>query len=197
MVDNGKKQGGRTDQGELDWSKEGVIKAWFDYNAETGEFAWKSWVSPDWYKRPASYEKFMHNKAGKPVEFYIHSFGYFYCGIARFTKIYAHHIAWVSTYGEMPKNYIDHIDGDPTNNAIKNLRDVTKTINDRNKGPVTNNTSGFTGVSWHKRAKKWTSTIRVNGESVYLGLFKTAEDAATARKKFIEENSHYGFIDRN
>lgn len=44
-----------------------------------------------------------------------------------------------------------------------------------------NNSSGFTGVSWNRRRKKWESYIRFQGTQYHLGLYDNLEDAAKAR----------------
>jgi hypothetical protein len=47
-------------------------------------------------------------------------------------------------------------------------------------GPKKRSSSGFTGVSWHKGARKWGAYIRRDGVRRYLGLFRTAEEAHRA-----------------
>jgi hypothetical protein len=44
-------------------------------------------------------------------------------------------------------NVVDHIDGDNQNNTISNLREVTWTVNARNKKLTSRNTSGVNGVN--------------------------------------------------
>lgn len=46
------------------------------------------------------------------------------------------------------KNIIDHINRIKTDNRIENLRFVTAVQNNTNKGLISNNTSGYTGVSY-------------------------------------------------
>lgn len=48
-----------------------------------------------------------------------------------------------------------------------------------------NNTSGYTGVSWHKNTSKWRANIGEfnNGKRKHLGLFKNIEDARDAYNK--------------
>lgn len=98
---------------QLDRSIEGVIKAWFDYNPETGEIKWKKWVSPAWYKYKGAYSNYMNNRAGTVVTFSKKSDGHLYTSAGGRDGILAHRIAWVLVYGELPVHQIDHIDGNP------------------------------------------------------------------------------------
>lgn len=177
----------------IDRSIEGVIKAWFDYNTETGEITWKEWVSPEWYKYKGSYISFLKERAGNRVAFSQHPSGYFHVGAGGISVIFAHHIAWVLTYGRMPANYIDHIDGNTQNNTITNLRDVSKAVNNRNRKMRSDNTSGVTGVCWNKVCKKWYAQVTINGKKKNLGAFQTLEDAHNAREEFFAENTHLGY----
>ena len=52
-----------------------------------------------------------------------------------------------------------------------------------NRGNQSNNTSGFKGVHWHKYAKKWMASIKVNKVPIYLGLFVDPIEAARAYDK--------------
>ena len=78
------------------------------------------------------------------------------------------------------KKVIDHIDKNKANNNVKNLRWATIQENGFNQGKRINNTSGFKGVSFHKKANKYQARIRVNGKRKHLGLFLTPEDASYA-----------------
>jgi len=105
----------------------------------------------------------------------------------------AHALAWYFVHGEYPKGkyQIDHIDHDKQNNAISNLRKVTASQNQRNRKLNKNNTSGFTGVVFHKPSDKWFSFIRLKpGTKKFLGSYENIEDAILARK---EANVRYGF----
>lgn len=94
----------------------------------------------------------------------------------------AHRIAWLMHYGEWPE-YIDHIDGDGTNNRISNLRSVSMSENMKNKPLQENNTSGVSGVTYIKSRKKWLARISNNGERVVIGVFDEFNDAAQARRR--------------
>jgi len=92
---------------------------------------------------------------------------------------YTHRIAWLIYYGEWPKNQIDHINQDPTDNRIENLRDVTQAENQKNRTLYNNNTTGYLGVSKHHG--KYRARIRINNIDKHLGYYDTAEEAAAVR----------------
>ena len=97
---------------------------------------------------------------------------------------YAHRLAWLYSYGEWPTQVIDHIDGDPLNNRITNLRDVPQEINSQNTRIANaNNKSGLLGAFWHCQNKNWRARIMVSGKSHSLGCFKTPEAAHEAYKQ--------------
>ena len=79
------------------------------------------------------------------------------------------------------KEYVDHIDNNPQNNHISNLRFATNKENQHNSKPSNNNTSGYKGVCWQKRVKKWLARIQIDGISIHIGLFDNLEDAKIAR----------------
>jgi len=107
--------------------------------------------------------------------------GYKLIGIDK-VQYLSHRLAWLYMYGEFPTDAIDHIDQNPSNNKIDNLRDVTSTKNQRNRKLCKNNTSGVHGVYWHKAGKKWCSKISINDKIIYLGLFVEFHEAVNARK---------------
>ena len=77
----------------------------------------------------------------------------------------------------------DHINKNKLDNRKCNLRTVTHSKNLMNTGLWENNTSGYKGISWYKRYKKWEAKICVNYKQIYLGRFKGLSDAIKARKK--------------
>ena len=62
------------------------------------------------------------------------------------------------------KANVDHIDENKANNNVKNLRWATNQDNLYNQGKIKNNTSGYKGVCFHKKIKKYAAHIRINNE---------------------------------
>lgn len=94
--------------------------------------------------------------------------------------VMAHRLAWFITFGELPDGMIDHINGDPSDNRIANLRVATNAENARNGKRRSTNTSGYKGVHWRKVEKRWCAKITVDGKRIQIGQFSTAEEAHAA-----------------
>jgi len=107
---------------------------------------------------------------------------------------YSHRLIYMMFYGEMPIQ-IDHIDGNPSNNKIENLRKADNTKNSFNKNLYKSNTSGVKNVYWDKNCKKWAVLIQAFGKKKYLGLFKDLElaelVAIEARNKYHKEYANH------
>lgn len=89
---------------------------------------------------------------------------------------------------DCPKDFIvDHQDGDTSNNIRDNLRIATYSENGMNHKIYSQNTSGYTGVSWDKKNKKWISYITKNGKQIILGYYNNKEDAIKTRKEAEEK----------
>lgn len=84
----------------------------------------------------------------------------------------AHRVAWAIYYGEWPDSDIDHINHNPHDNRIDNLRLCDDSQNQANRhcGPLR-------GITYHKRCKKWQAQIKVRGKNIYLGLFADKREA--------------------
>jgi hypothetical protein len=93
-----------------------------------------------------------------------------------------HHIVWYVVYGYWPRE-LDHINGIKKDNRLINLREVKPGENQKNRPIQKNNTSGCSGVLFHKRDKKWATYIRVKGIMVYLGYYDSYNVAVKVRKK--------------
>jgi hypothetical protein len=87
-------------------------------------------------------------------------------------------LAWLWMTGRWPKDDVDHIDLDRTNNRWGNLRPATRAQNVVNSGRRATNKSGFKGVSF--KNGRWRATIRTGGRCLHLGYFPTPEEASHA-----------------
>jgi hypothetical protein len=93
----------------------------------------------------------------------------------------SHRLAWLYQFGHWPTAEIDHINGDPSDNRICNLRDVDRVTNAQNqRSPKAVNKSGFLGVHRKTITGSWVASIGHKKKIIYLGAFNTASEAHAA-----------------
>lgn len=102
----------------------------------------------------------------------------------------AHRLAWFYCHGVWPDSEIDHQFHDRDDNRAKFIRKATPSENSMNRSVRNDNSSGFKGVSWNKKSKKWSAEITSKGKRMFLGFFEHPELAAEAYRKAVEE--HHG-----
>jgi len=81
---------------------------------------------------------------------------------------------------------VDHINRDSLDNRRCNLRICTHQQNQFNQDLQSNNSSGYSGVSYYPPRSKYRARIKFWKNDIHLGYFQTLEDAARSRK-FAEE----------
>jgi len=137
------------------------VRAIFDYDGENG------WL----IRKKDKYERIVNRPCGhKP-----NGKGYGHVGIGG--KWYCtHRIIWLWHHGYLSK-FIDHIDRNPMNNKIENLRPITLSENQHNQTKRINNSSGYFGVSFHKQTGRFVAYIGVDNKNTNLGYFPTPEEA--------------------
>jgi len=139
-----------------------ALKKLVRYDPETGEFTWL--VSN-------SNRVKVGDRAGSQ-----RSTGY--RALAVLGKLYQEHrLAWLYMTGEWPEAFIDHRNGSRNDNRWANLRAATKAENGQNYVRSAGK-SGLVGAT--RRDGGWVSQIRVSGRPLYLGYFKTPEEASAA-----------------
>ena len=143
------------------------VRNLFIYDPETGEFRWRQSRGPRVEGEIAGGKNQKND--------------YWMLGID-YKKHLAHRIAWLYHYGEWPKGQIDHINGNPRDNRIGNLRVVDIYAQNQNRKIPKQNKSGVMGVCWDKVAGKWRATVGTGGKNKYLGLFADLEEAEKAVK---------------
>ncbi len=107
--------------------------------------------------------------------------GYIYLkGWKKFSKLYGHHYAWFMTYGNVDFELLDHINRNPSDNRICNLRIATHQENSQN-----NNAKG---IVYRKDCNKYQARITTTEKRISLGFFNTEEEA---RQAYLDAKSIY------
>lgn len=76
----------------------------------------------------------------------------------------AHKLIYAMHNGGVCPDYIDHIDGNKSNNKLENLRPATIAQNAQNVGLHKNSTTGVKNVSWSPSKNKWKVLVSANGK---------------------------------
>lgn len=106
--------------------------------------------------------------------------GYLYVGIEK-RLVLAHRVIWeMHNPPLLPGDEIDHRDTDRLNNRLENLRLASRHQNGCNTSLPSHNTSGFKGVSLHKRSGRFAAYYKKHGKKQHIGYFATAEEAHAA-----------------
>jgi len=145
-----------------------VLRERLDYNPETGELSWK---------------KHRHPKRVGTIATCKTREGYHCLKINR-ERYYAHRVIWRLHTGEnLPEGMvIDHINHDPSDNRISNLRLVTLSENTYNttQNNVLNPDTSLKGIN-QTEGNRWKVQIRHGGKTLYLGTYDTLPEAIAAR----------------
>lgn len=93
---------------------------------------------------------------------------------------YVHRLMWEAAYGPIPKSFvIDHIDHNPENNRLSNLRLVSRSDNSTNRRPGLNN-----GI--YPYGGKWSAIVKVKGKRAIVGTFNTEAEAVQAQQSYVQ-----------
>jgi len=139
------------------------LKKFLSYDKQTGEFYWMVNKGPT---------------ARKGGLFGSDCNGYRYGTINR-KRYYLHRLAFLFMEGVIPPN-VDHKNRNKSDNSWDNLRSSTQSENLANTTIRKDNTSGFKGVHWNKRSKKWQSRICFEGKRLTVGFYTCKYRAAIA-----------------
>lgn len=114
-------------------------------------------------------------------KWYLNAIGYVYSGKGG----YFHRFVLKLKKGERCE--VDHKDGNKLDNRRSNIRKCSRTQNSLNKGKSVSNTSGYKGVHFLKRIKKWIAYIKAGKKIKYLGSFSSKTEAAIAYTKVVKK----------
>lgn len=144
------------------------LKERLSYDAETGIFIW---IMSTTARVPVG------AKAGK-----LDAGGYITIKIDN-VQYKAHRLAWLFQTGVHPEKYVDHINGNRSDNRFINLREADERLNAQNTRTARkdNKSSRFLGVSLERSSGKWIASIAIDGSnSKKLGRFQTELEASEA-----------------
>ena len=158
---------------------------YFYYNDESGKLYWK---------KPTARCVKIGDIAGCPQYNYKHKDKVIHLIVVLHGHHYlVHRIIFALFHGDVLclNKVIDHIDGNPENNLINNLRLVTNRENCQNRKDQRE--SGKTGYYWFKATKKWRAEIREENSGIrhHLGYFCKEEEAQCAyleALRYLKEN---------
>ena len=167
------------------------------YDAETGKLFWRPRLRdsfPNDRMANTWNSRFQGKEAGAS-----HSHGYLIVRVTLDGKthtLYAHRIIWAMIYDAWPALHIDHINGNPADNRISNIREASRSENMHNRRGRHNGSSIFKGV--HRlHDGGWCASLRVSnpsrsgrGKSIYIGYFR--DEAAAARAYNEAAIRHHG-----
>lgn len=110
------------------------------------------------------------------------------CRDGKPTRVSVHSIVALAFIGERGSLVVDHIDDNPSNNALTNLRLISHSLN-LARGKGINSKHGFRGIS--KRVNpsgsiSWRSYATINGKHHHLGTFSTPAEASRFREEYVE-----------
>lgn len=156
------------------------IKEILHYDSETGVFTWKD--------RNNRYTKRLNGKQAGCLR----NDGYLTIGIKN-KLILAHRLVFLYMEGNLPENFVDHIDGVRTNNKWSNLRHATKSENEQNIfNHRANNKLGIIGVCLNKKYGTYIAQIWINKKHIHIGNFETPQKAHEAYLQAKRQFHPYG-----
>ena len=169
-----------------------VLRQLLRYEADTGKLFWLP-RGPEWFQDskydPCRVSHWWNERFSGCEAFCTFDVKGYPYGFIFNRRVAGHRIVWEFHNGAI-LGEIDHIDGNPGNPRIENLRDVSRKANMQNKRTYRRNSSGFRGVYWSKVSQKWRVALSMNGKERHLGYF-TDFDAAVAARKHAETETGF------
>lgn len=156
-----------------------VLEELLSYDPETGELRWRVTRGGG---RNAARQGAIAGCAYADGRIYVRLNG---------SKYISYRLAWKLFYKEEPPPIMDHIDGDPTNNKILNLRAASGFENAANRRKLTSSSTGIKGLCWQARYSGYHASITQEDirSRKWFGVsaYGSKEAAFEAAKKWIQD----------
>jgi hypothetical protein len=146
------------------------LREFYDYDPETGYLISKR---RNWAGRPVK-GVLNNSKSGAWVIMLYREDG---------TKLNTNYgrVVFCWHHGRWPDGEIDHIDRNPRNNKIENLREADRVLQSQNTWKFNY------GAYWNKSCNKWQASIKIHGKNKGLGLYETQKEAQEAYMRACDE----------
>lgn len=167
-----------------------VLRQLLDYDPDSGVMRWKH-RGREWFssssrrKAETSMNAWNARYAGSLAFTSLHKDGYKSGGLLGMSVL-AHRVLWALVYGEWP-DCLDHINGNPSDNRIQNLRAVSQDVNNKNRRR--SKSGSVLGV--YQRGRRWAAYIGARPKRIHLGQFGCQTAAMIARKKAERELGYH------
>lgn len=163
-----------------------ILRTLWSFNASSGTFTWKPRPDVDIKDRRWN-GKFSGRQVGCQT-----SQGYIRTTVkinGKNVGLLLHRVVWAFATGQWPTGLIDHKNEVKSDNRVDNLRIATHAQNISNRVQK-NDSAGIKGVKFDSRYNRYQARITVDGKTLHLGMFDTAQEAGLAYKEAAIE--HYG-----
>lgn len=171
-------------ESQVKWSAE-YLKECFEYDGQA--LIWKDRPRHH-FKSDKAHKCFKAKMAGKRAGRTMTGQGYVQILIDG-RRMLAHRLI-LMMHGHEVNGVVDHIDRNPANNTLANLRVCTQQQNIWNSCGWANKKSRLPRGIGPTNSGKFYANIRLNGRNVRLGTFATCAEAVAARAS--AERSHFG-----
>jgi len=171
-----------------------IVRELLDYDPDTGIFTWRA-RGREWFGSDRDWKRWNTQFAGKTAGYVAKGTrGYPMLKISVLDKMYIASRLVFLWIGDVIPKQVDHLDGNSLDNRWANLKPSASADNHKNQSMSRNNTSGVTGVYWHKAVGKWAAQVQLSGKLHHLGYFDDLDLAAMEVMEFRAEN---GFTTRH
>jgi hypothetical protein len=120
---------------------------------------------------------------------------FFENGRRRKAVIWMHRVVMERAGYKIDGFQVDYINLNKVDNRKENLRIATNQLNQANRPPGRNNSSGIKGVNWNAWHQKWLARIGVSRKRIYLGMFSDIKEARLAYREAAVK--HFGEFARS